>query len=61
MIAKLLSKAFVCSCRENHGVKNIKNLEGNRIVGRCLKCGKRSYGQFIPYYDFEQKKSEVEE
>ncbi len=53
----LLLRFFVCSCRENHGVKNVKQLGNKRVVGKCLKCGKRSYGQIIPYSDFLKKES----
>lgn len=59
MLSNLISKLFICSCSKNHGVKNVKQLGNHRVVGRCLKCGKRSYGQIITCSDFVQKASEV--
>ncbi len=54
----LITKTFLCQCNKNHGLKNIRNLEGSRIVGRCLECKKRVYAQFIPYSDFVQEKKQ---
>ena len=40
-------KRFVCNCNENHGIKKVRVMEGNKVVGKCLKCNKRVFGTMI--------------
>ncbi len=53
IFSNLITKMFICQCDKQTGLNNIKQLEGNRIVGRCLKCNKRVYAQFLLYSDFK--------
>jgi len=47
ILRTILIKLFVCQCRKNYGVKNLRELENGRVVGRCLRCNKRVYGNII--------------
>lgn len=46
-IRDFLVNRFVCNCNTNHGVKKVRVMEGDKIVGRCLKCNKRVFGRII--------------
>lgn len=40
-------RMFLCRCYLNSGVRDIKQLGNDRLVGRCLRCGKRVYGRIL--------------
>ena len=45
-IRTIFVRMFVCQCNTNYGVRNLHQyIEGNKIVGRCLKCNRRVYGR----------------
>ena len=52
MITEMICNLFVCHCSTFHGVKNVRQINDTRIVGRCLKCGKRVYGNFFDNKEF---------
>ena len=43
MIAEIIHNIFMCKCNSFHGVKNVRQVKDQRIVGGCLNCGKRVY------------------
>jgi len=46
MVRSILAKMFVCQCKTMYGVKHVHQFgDGNKIVGKCLKCNKRVYGR----------------
>ncbi len=47
IFTQIILKLFVCQCKDNYGVKDLMQLENNRIVGKCLKCNKRVYGKIL--------------
>ncbi len=43
----IVVKMFICRCKINYGVRNIRQYNANNVVGKCLKCNKRVYGKII--------------